>query len=117
MNPRDHHVAGQPPAWSRRAASFRHLDGTLADRYLRDEEREDDARMAADWRKAHPGALRRSWIMQRAVRRERRAFRQSGRWQRFLAFGNKLIDSWWVLLPLGGMCVWAVLYRAGVFGP
>ena len=125
MSPRDHHVAGRPPAWSRLANRFRRMDGTLADRYMRDEEREDDRRLRSDWRKAHPGhpdALRRRWIMARAVRRERRAFRTPRRRlrdliERLVQLGNKLIDSWWVLAPLGLMCAWAILDRAGVFKP
>lgn len=121
MNPRDHHVAGQPPTWSRLANRFRRFDDTLVDRYMREEEAEDDARIAADWRKAHPGALRRRMILHRAVRRERRAFRPPSRLRRFIdrvvELGNKLINSWWVLAPLGAMCAWALLYRAGVFRP
>lgn len=123
MSPRDHHVVGQPPAWSRLAQCFRRQDGTLVDRYMRDEERADDARRVADWRKAHPGrpgALRRRWLLHRAVRRERRAFRKAylayrGRVIPMAELGNRLIDSWWVLTPLGLMCLWAVLYSAGCF--
>lgn len=124
MSPRDHHVAGQPPAWSRRAHGFRRLDGTLVDAYMRDEERRDEARDAADWRKTHPGrpgALRRRWIFWRAVRRQPREFRRAGQhhaWlDRLAELGHKLMESWWVLAPLGLMCAWAVLYRAGVFSP
>lgn len=127
MSPRDHRVAGQPPAWSRLANCFRRMDGTLVDHYMRDEERVDDRRLrnADDWRKAHPGhpgPLRRRWIMARAVRRERRAFRKPrrrlrDRIDRVIELGNKLVDSWWVLAPLAIMCAWAVLYRAGVFAP
>lgn len=53
-----------------------------------------------NWRNAHPGLP--------AVRASSLA--------RFLELGNKLINSWWVLAPLGVMCVWAVLYSAGAFG-
>lgn len=41
MNTREHHVAGQPPSWSRPSQAFRHFDGSLAD----------------DWRHAQPGLL------------------------------------------------------------
>lgn len=88
----------------------------------RDEDRESAARTSGNWRKSHPGypgALRRRWIMHRMVQRERRAFRQATRLHillhRFAALGNRLIDSWLVLVPLGLICVWAVLYRAGWF--
>lgn len=122
---RDHHVVGQPPAWSRLANLFRRMDGTLVDRYMRDEERADDRRMSGDRRQAHPGrpgALRRRWIMARAVRRERRAFGKPHRRlrdciARLIELGNKLMDSWWVLAPLGVMCAWALLHHAGVFKP
>ena len=64
----------------------------LYERYMRDEEREDDARIAANWRKARPGdvpprvttpdrkaASIEAWRSAPAVRREYwRGFRHSG---------------------------------------
>ncbi|MGH8155291.1 MAG: hypothetical protein ACREP0_08670 [Rhodanobacteraceae bacterium] len=44
MNAREHPVAGQPPNWARRWHLFRRFEGTLADRYMVEEERADDAR-------------------------------------------------------------------------
>ena len=64
--------------------------------YMRDEEREDDARIAADWRKSRPA-------------------QNAG--NRFAELGHRLINSWWVLAPLGLMCIWAILDSAGVFKP
>ena len=31
---------------------------------------------------------------------------------RFAELGNRLINSWWVLVPLGLMCAWALVFRA-----
>jgi len=68
-------------------------------------------------------------VLWRAVRRERREFRKAYRnychhvipmaevQNRFAEFGHKLMESPWVLLPLGLMCLWAVLYSAGCFKP
>ena len=36
---------------------------------------------------------------------------------RFAELGHRLINSWWVLAPLGLMCAWAILDSAGVFKP
>lgn len=130
---RDHHVVGQPPLWSRLANRFRRFDGTLVDRYMADEAREDDRRLRArggNWRTAYPaqpGPLKRRWIMYWVIRRQRREFRRAHRnycahvhpmadvGNRFAELGHKLMESWLVLLPLALMCLWEILYRAGVF--
>jgi hypothetical protein len=111
MNTRDHHVARRAPASKRPSQAFRHYDGRACD--WRDER---PARNQA----RHPRTLRQRFILWRAVRRERRAFRKAYRAYRgrvipMAELGNRLIDSWLVLIPLGLMCLWAVLYSAGFF--
>lgn len=76
-----------------------------------------------NWRTARPGmpaGLRRRFALWRAGMGERRAFRKAYRAYRdrvipMAEIGNRLVDSWWVLTPLGLMCLWALLDAAGVF--
>lgn len=108
------------------------------DTYMRDEEREDSRRMrrcdpikaereeafrvglSGDWRSAEPGrpnAIRRSFAMFSAVRRERRAFRKVYRNYRrnvvpMADVGHSIVDSWYFLIPLGLMCAGVLVARA-----
>lgn len=103
FSPRDHHVAGQPPGWSQRAQSFRHLDGT-----------------PADWRAARPagGLARRHRTGLRA--RLRRGIRAV---QAACAFETILLGpscnkrdvaifavgcGWGVMCAIGAMAAWGV---------
>jgi hypothetical protein len=117
VSARDHHVAGQPPDWSRPGNLFRKLDGApveySADWYMRDEEREDDARVQHSTRL---GAVRRRIVMWIAVRRERRAFRRAlrnyrGKVHPMAESGHSIVDSWYFLIPFGLMVVGVLIAR------
>ena len=86
----------------------------LYERYMRDEEREANRRMRhrdplkAERQEAFRAGLSGDW-------RKSRPAQNAG--NRFAELGHRLINSWWVLAPLGLMCAWAILESAGVFRP
>lgn len=107
---REHPVADQPPAWSRLAQCFRRDDGTLVDRYVREEERED-ARRTYDWRRDRPAwAPPRDVISRRA--RLRAILRRAGQWalavfihpdqrERRIIYTYLLLATWVVMIVIG----------------
>lgn len=89
---RDHHVAGQPPRFSRYAQAFKHLDGT-----------------SADWRNTRPARFE--------TRAEKRAFKRALRNYRrhvrpMADEPHSFWDSWILLIPFGLMCIGILLARA-----
>lgn len=110
MNAREHHVIGKPPVWSRLAQRFHRFDGALVDRYMQDEEREDDARLASDWRCCGP-----AWAPPRNTpglrMRIRAALRRAGQWaldfihpdprQRRIIYIYLLVATWAVMVVIG----------------
>lgn len=88
---REHHVAGQPPKFSRHAQAFKHLDGT-----------------SADWRTAQPAADTR--VEKRAFKRSLRNYRKHVR--PVADEPHSFWDSWPFLVPFGLMCFGILLARA-----
>lgn len=93
----------------------------LYERYMRDEEREANRRMRrrdplkAERQEAFRAGLSGYWRKSRPAQNAGNRFAELA--NRFAELGHRLINSWWVLAPLGLMCAWAILESAGVFKP